>query len=137
MANVIKFQTKYSRLEDPNVEKNSGEILVEVGGFIPTARLVEDMVMAGARLDAFRKGMYDYEHFKDDDGITIDPTRVRNVDLADITRMGREVSANLEASKKLAKEQEEAKRAEETAKAEAELKAKIIADYEASKAQSA
>ena len=41
-------------------EQNSGEICVETAGYIPRQDLIEQMILAGARLDAYRESQYMY-----------------------------------------------------------------------------
>lgn len=127
----MAFQTPYSRELLPD-EPGGGRRIVETAGYIPAKRQITDMINAGARLDAYRKGMYDYEHPSDDDGYTIDPTRGPNFDLADAYRLGKEAGARLD---KATKEAVATAEAESKAKAEAAAeatKAKIIAEYKAS-----
>lgn len=129
---MATFQTPYTRVVLPD-EAGGGKRLVETAGYIPAQRQITDMINAGQRLDLYRKGQYDYEHPDHDDGYTVDPTRSPNFDLADAYQLGKEAGKRLDESNKKAEADKKAS-AEAKAKAESEaLKAKIIADYEASK----
>ena len=82
----MKFFTKYERPEKENVEKNSGELLVEKGGYIPMKRQIEQFMQSGERLAAARKAMtvgYDFGPGEDVDENYYDPTREPGFDLAD------------------------------------------------------
>lgn len=128
---MATFQTPYQREVLPD-EPGGGRRLVETAGYIPAQRQITDMIMAGARLDQYRKGQYDYEHPDHDDGFTIDPTRSPNFDLADAYQLGKEASRKLAETKAKADADAKAKlESEAQAKADAE-KAKIIAEYIAS-----
>lgn len=64
-------------------EKNTGKVLVETAGYMPAKTRIENLILAGQRLEAHRKEMYDLNGADDDDAIGVDPTRKGNFDLAD------------------------------------------------------
>ena len=82
----MKFYTQFERPEKVNVEKNSGELLVEKGGYIPMKRQIEQFMTSGERLANARKAMslgYDFAPGEDVDENYYDPTREPGFDLAD------------------------------------------------------
>ena len=82
----MKFYTQFERPEKVNVEKNSGELLVEKGGYIPMKRQIEQFMQSGERLASARKAMslgYDFAPGEDVDENYYDPTREPGFDLAD------------------------------------------------------
>jgi len=65
-------------------EEMSDEDLVETSGYIPAKIQIENLIMAGRRLDVYREEMYDYpDGLSDDDNPILDPTRKGNYDLVD------------------------------------------------------
>lgn len=69
-------KTVYTHWKRPAVEKehNSGEIVVDRAGYRPTAKIIEDMMIAGRNLVSWRAEQFDYQSPSDDDGF-LDPTR--------------------------------------------------------------
>lgn len=84
----------------------------EQAGYIPPQVQIENMIMAGQRLDASRKALYDFESEADIDESAIDPTRSGNFDLADATQMSFAVDDSMRDS---AKRADEARKASQTA----------------------
>ena len=105
------FYTKYKRPEK-FFEINSGEVIVESAGVVPTRKRVEGMILAGMRLDAMRGELYDAvdERVVDSD-IDVDPTRSPGYDIFDAVQDAKAVGAKLrmqEKANRKAKEEAEA-----------------------------
>lgn len=64
-------------------EKNTGETLVEVKGYITAEKRINDMINAGMRLQESRKELYDFYDGNAADLSFSDPTRSPNYDMAD------------------------------------------------------
>lgn len=59
MAKKIKVRTKYDNIP-LNAHKNSGEYLVETIGVKTVQQEVQELMLAGQRLDVIKKDMYQY-----------------------------------------------------------------------------
>ena len=97
---MVEIMTNYLR-PDRRKEVGGGPRIVEASGYIPTKVQVENMLIAGQRLNEFRREQYDYS--ADDsrpDDIDPDPTRNPEFDLADATRLGRAAIERLIQAKK-------------------------------------
>lgn len=96
-------------------EKNSGIKMVETSGYIPMNRRIDEMIIAGQRLNLSRADQYDQEDEYGD--IPLDPTRKAGLDITDVTRIRDEVKERLRTqlkAKKEALQQVETKKAEST-----------------------
>lgn len=58
----------------------------EQAGYISPQKQIENMILAGRRLDDYRKGQYDFDSEEEIDEELYDPTRSGNFDLADATQ---------------------------------------------------
>lgn len=87
-------------------EVNSGELITEVAGYIPAQVQIEDMIMAGARLDASRAERFDFASEEEVDESFEDITRSSNFDMADAAQIRNELVAKAEVSEKNRKENE-------------------------------
>lgn len=76
------FYTKYVRPE-PVQEVNSGELLVEVAGYVPAKKQIENLLFAGKRLDEFRRNEYEFQEGEEIPPGYIDRTRTPNFDVVD------------------------------------------------------
>ena len=104
---MVEIMTNYVRPERRK-EVGGGPRIVEASGYIPTKIQVENMLLAGQRLNEYRREQYDYsEGDSVPDDVVPDPTRSPEFDLADATRIGRAAKERLEASAKEAKEAKE------------------------------
>lgn len=83
-------------------EVNSGELLTEQAGYIPPKVQIENMILAGQRLDAAR-GEYDFGEDDEIDEDFIDRTRSSNYDLADASQDLMAVSGRLRDQEAVAK----------------------------------
>lgn len=96
-----KFYTIYDRPEK-SPEINSGEILVEKAGYEPAKNKIERMIIAGRRLQDFRRHQFDFQPGEEIDETFIDPTRNPAFDPSDAFQMGERARAGIHASKKVA-----------------------------------
>lgn len=74
------LQTHYNRLKQPPQKIDQKEI-IETAGYISKEKRISQLIAAGERLLAIRKG-YDVQNGESDD-IDIDPTRRKDFDLTD------------------------------------------------------
>lgn len=101
---MVEIMTNYLRPERRK-EAGGGPRIVEASGYIPTKVQVENMMIAGQRLNDYRREQYDYsEGDSVPDDVVPDPTRNPEFDLADATRLGREANARIDKAKKEAEE---------------------------------
>lgn len=92
-------------------EKNSGVVVTERAGVVPTRKRVEGMVLAGMRLDAMRGELYDaVDERVDDSDIDVDPTRSPGYDFFDAVEDAKAVGARLRAQEKANREAKEAEK---------------------------
>lgn len=64
----------------------SKECITEQSGYIDPKTQIEDMILAGRRLNDYRKAQYDFDSEEEIDETAFDPTRSGNFDLADATQ---------------------------------------------------
>lgn len=93
----MQFQTRYNRI-DRSGEINPGPILVERAGYIPAKIQIENLILAGKRLQEHRAEMYDFTELSKIDLDFYDPTRSKNFDIADAFQLKRAVEERLKAS---------------------------------------
>lgn len=67
----------------------------EQAGYIPPQIQIENMILAGERLNQSRKEMYDFSSPDEIDEDAFDPTRRGNFDLADASQMAMETEMSL------------------------------------------
>lgn len=97
---MVEIMTNYLRPERRK-EVGGGPRIVEASGYIPTKIQVENMLIAGQRLNEYRREQYDFsEGDSVPDDVVPDPTRDPQFDLADATRLGRDAKARLDEAKK-------------------------------------
>lgn len=122
----MKFRTAYNR-PPKTPEVNSGETLVEIAGYIPAQKRIENMILAGQRLVDYRKSQFDFEGVEKIDYDFNDPSRSLNFDVADATQIKLSVTERLKRSQKRQEASLEAEKAKAEEKAvqtsEAEQKA--------------
>lgn len=82
------FFTKYIRpSREVRGEINNGKELVEKGGYIQPDSMIKRLLIAGARLDAFREaGGYEFQPGEEIPDDYFDPTRSLGYDLVDADR---------------------------------------------------
>lgn len=93
------MKTIYRKLDDAKFKKlpivtPDPESETEQSGYIPPKVQIENMILAGQRLDHARS-QYDFESEDDIDDDLYDPTRSGNYDLADATQSALDVEARL------------------------------------------
>ena len=93
------MKTIYRKIDDAKYKKlpiitPDPESETEQAGYIPPKVQIENMILAGQRLDKARS-QYDFESEEDIDEDLIDPTRSGNYDLADATQSALAVEARL------------------------------------------
>lgn len=81
-------------------EKNDGELVVEIGSYIPAKKQIESFIQSGKNLQASRQGRYDFEG-EVDESFT-DPTRSPGFDMADASQLLAQAEANISEAKKIA-----------------------------------
>lgn len=97
----MDFFTKYNR-KPSNGETLSSKSKVERSGYIPAKVQIENLLMAGVRLNDFRNNQYDMtDDIPNED--YFDPTRSPNFDFADATQLERQADEGISNSKKSAK----------------------------------
>ena len=67
----------------------------EQAGYIPPQIQIENMILAGERLNQSRKEMYDFSSADEIDEDAYDPTRRGNFDLADASQLAMETEMSL------------------------------------------
>ena len=101
---MVEIMTNYKRPERRK-EVGGGPRIVEASGYIPTKIQVENMLLAGQRLNEYRKEQYDFSDGDSvPDDVVPDPTRDSRFDLADATRLGRAAIGRLKDAEKEIKE---------------------------------
>ena len=93
------MKTIYRKIDDakykkPPIVTPDSESDTEQSGYIPPKVQIENMILAGQRLDHARS-QYDFESEDDIDEGLSDPTRSGNYDLADATQSALGVEARL------------------------------------------
>jgi len=63
-------------------EENSGELITETAGYVPMQIRIEEMIMAGQRLEISRGDQFDFNGVHPDEEF-YDPTRLKGFDMAD------------------------------------------------------
>lgn len=84
------FQTKYYRNYSDH-ELGGGERITEQAGYIPPDVQINNMILAGRRLEASR--LFDLENGEEDG--EIDPLRKPGIDLAEVGELKEKVKARL------------------------------------------
>nr|QJB21690.1 MAG: hypothetical protein [Microvirus sp.] len=95
------FLTAYNRKPGKG-EENTGPVLVERAGYISPQKQVENLILAGKRLQAFRmeNSEYDFQPGQVVDEDFTDPTRSTGFDLADAAVLAMGASKRLSDARK-------------------------------------
>lgn len=97
----MKFNTPYERIKDlPEI--NKGKRMVEIAGYIPANKRIENIINAGQRLVLSRSEQYDFPD-GNDDGST-DPTRKLDFDMAEASTLYNVAFDRIEQARKYASE---------------------------------
>lgn len=91
-------------------QKMDDNTITEQHGYIPANKMIENLILAGKRLNA-QRGIYDSDDGTSPENLNIDPTRKPGLDLADASILNRNAMERIE-------EQEEAVKASQTAQDE-------------------
>ena len=103
--NTVVTRDRQYEVMDPHSE-------TEQAGYIPPQIQIENMILAGERLNQTRKDMYDFSSPDEIDEDAYDPTRRANFDLADASQMAMETEMSL---RDQALEAEKSRKASQTA----------------------
>ena len=103
--NIAATRERQYEVLDPHSE-------TEQAGYIPPQVQIENMMLAGQRLDQSRKAMFDFASEEEIDEDAFDPTRRGNFDLADASQMAMETEMSL---RDQALEADKARKASQTA----------------------
>lgn len=93
-------------------ETNNGERLVEKQGYIPAKKRIENLMLAGQRLNMARKEQYDFPDGNIDENV-YDPTRRKDYDLADAFQDSQRLERSLKASQIAQESKKQAEKAQE------------------------
>lgn len=107
----MEFKTKYIRPENKG-EKMDPHSITETAGYIPAEQRILSLQNAGAKLDAYRKALFNpeaYDAASDEEEPVLDVTRTPNFDMADASQLRMLSDENIRTKKaQRAKEIEEA-----------------------------
>ena len=103
--NTVTSRKREYEVIDPHSE-------TEQAGYIPPQVQIENMILAGQRLDQSRKAQYDFASEDEIDEDATDPTRSGNFDLADASQLAMETEMSL---RDQALEAEKSRKASQTA----------------------
>jgi len=97
----MDIKNAYMKRPEYEGEDNSGEELVETSGYISAEVQIENMILAGERLDEYRRQMYDYpEGLKEGEEAKLDPTRRKGFDVIDAQREVERIKRSLKDEEK-------------------------------------
>ena len=103
--NTVVTRDRQYEVMDPHSE-------TEQAGYIPPQIQIENMILAGERLNQSRKELYDFTSPDEIDEDAFDPTRRGNFDLADASQMAMQTEMSL---RDQALEADKARKASQTA----------------------
>lgn len=94
----------YVDLNSAKSNPPKGEVLTqdtqtEQSGYVDPKRQIEDMILAGRRLDEARKNQFDFPSGEEIDEDLYDPTRSGNFDLSDASQIQFEANERIKADK--------------------------------------
>lgn len=96
------IQTRYNLSKRaPEVHRKGNK--VERSGYVSAQKRIENLIMAGVRLKAYRQEQYDFEHNKIEEN-AYDPTRRKGYDMAEAFQDGLRVESRLKQQEALHKE---------------------------------
>lgn len=122
----LKVRSAYSNRPKLVGEVLSDELITEQTGYRTLEQQVTDLIVAGQRLDDYRRGIYDSDNHDIDDDDYFDPTRSPDFDMFDALDGVSHLKATFEAA--LSKAASEANESE--VESEAETKKKIKEEIE-------
>ena len=112
MKNVVYVDRNIAATRERQYEVLDPHSETEQAGYIPPQIQIENMILAGERLNQTRKEMYDFSSADEIDEDAFDPTRRGNFDLADASQMAMETELSL---REQALEADKARKASQTA----------------------
>ena len=95
MKNVMYVDRNLAATRERQYEVLDPHSETEQAGYIPPQVQIENMMLAGQRLDQSRKALYDFPSEEEIDEDAFDPTRRGNFDLADASQMAMETEMSL------------------------------------------
>lgn len=106
--NIVDRDRQYEVL-DPHSE-------TEQAGYIPPQIQIENMMLAGQRLDSSRRALYDFPDAQSIDESLSDPTRAANFDLADASQTSQALEMSFFEQRRISQQAaDDAKSASQTA----------------------
>jgi len=117
MRKIFDFQN----LPPADPEKNDGELVVEIGSYIPAKQQIESFIQSGKNLQAARQGRYDFEGEVDED--FTDPTRSPGFDMADASQLLLQAEANISEARRIAEANAKAEKVSKEGSGNALIKA--------------
>jgi len=117
MRKIYDFQN----LPPSDPEKNDGELIVEIGSYIPAKQQIESFIQSGRNLQAARQGRYDFEGEVDED--FTDPTRSPGFDMADASQLLLQAEANISEARRIAEANAKAEKVSKEGSGNALIKA--------------
>lgn len=93
-------------------ETNNGKRLVEKQGYISAQKRIENLMLAGQRLNIARKEQFDFPDGNIDENV-YDPTRRKDYDLAEAFQDSQRINSRLKASQNAQEARIEAEKAKE------------------------
>ena len=112
MKNVVYVDRNLAASRERQYEVLDPHSETEQAGYIPPQVQIENMMLAGQRLDQSRKDLYDFPSEDEIDEDAYDPTRRGNFDMADASQMAIETEMSL---RDQALEADKARKASQTA----------------------
>ena len=95
MKNVVYVDRNLAASRERTYEVLDSKSETEQAGYIPPQIQIENMMLAGQRLDQSRKALYDFSSEDEIDEDAFDPTRRGNFDLADASQMAMQTEMSL------------------------------------------
>jgi len=112
----VKFYTHYDRPDKLEfLEPGGGKRLVETAGYRTAKQQIEDLIMAGERLTAWRKEQFDAQADEPDPELVA--VREPGYDMADASEQLAEINAKIAAAKEELKQAQAAEATVETEEA--------------------
>lgn len=129
----MEFYTQYSNIPMKN-DKLGGKRITEIGTYVPSDKLIKSFINAGRVIEGARQVVYDFPD-DIDDGRAPDPTRRPDFDLADFTRLQRQLMESLSEQNKSSDSEkaEISEHKEESVKTNSELSSENVATESISK----
>ena len=95
MKNVMYVDRNFAATRERKYEVLDPHSETEQAGYIPPQIQIENMILAGERLNQSRKEMFDFASEEEIDEDAFDPTRRGNFDLADASQMAMQTEMSL------------------------------------------